>query len=264
MRLYGLICLDRSSSLALPDEDVNRILSTLDLVSPNDTVVLGPFSVFCYSTCVDGNAILGKDWTGKDRKLLTSSKPPKSGGARPDQNENGFGKAETQRCAISATSSAISFPLFRDPEISLLLFHYKDHVAGLLQPVAHPKNPWRTTYFPFALQGRPDLFLVQGSTPTPLASTAIFHGLLSSAAFHLRNINNGLERFHMLGLRHRAKSLQSLNAALASPKDSQMYTVQLTAMLSLVTIDVSNNASFSTSLLTLNESRPSLGKTRTF
>lgn len=260
-RLFGLICLDRSSSLALPDREVDRILSTLEMISPNDAAVMGPFSVFRYHTRGNGNANWGLNWTELDRQPLASSEPLQSTGVRLDQEEEVFRKTETQ-IAISSPSSAISLPLFQDPEISLLMFHYKDHVAGLLQPVAHPKNPWRTTYFPFALQGRPDLFLAQGSTSTSPASTAVFHGLLSSAAFHLRNINNGLERFHLLGLRHRAKSLQALNAALTSPKDSQMYIVQLTAMLSLVTIDVSWTFAFQN--LAADILRPSRERTPTF
>lgn len=133
----------------------------------------------------------------------------------------------------------ISMPLFQDPQTSTLMYHYMDHVADLLQPVLHPMNPWRTTYFPFALEGCPELFLSQSSFPSSYASIALFHSLLSSAAFHLRNATGDSKKFYNLGLQHRAKSLHALNAALTRPNESQMYTVYLTAMLSLVTIDVS-------------------------
>lgn len=142
-------------------------------------------------------------------------------------------------CSPSTPLSEISMPLFQDSETSLLLYHYKDHVAGLLQPVLHPDNPWRTTYVPFALEGRSDLVLAQNPAPSCTASTAIFHGLLSSAAFHIRNLTGGSERFNNLGFRHRTKALQALNTALVDTDDPHLYTVQLTAMLSLVTIDVS-------------------------
>lgn len=132
----------------------------------------------------------------------------------------------------------LSMPLFQNGETSTLMYHYMDNVADLLQPVLHPSNPWRTTYFPFALEGCPELFLSQNSTPSSYASVALFHSLLSSAAFHLRNVTGDAKRFHKLGLQHRAKSLQALNTALVRQKDSQLYTVHLTAMLSLVTIDV--------------------------
>lgn len=134
----------------------------------------------------------------------------------------------------------LSLPLCHDSDTSMLMYHYMNHVAELLQPVLHPQNPWRTTYFRFALEGCSDA----ASRQTPLllstskVSTAIFHGVLSSAAFHLRNATIDSNKYHKLGLQHRAKALQALNAALALPQDSQLYTVYLTAMLSLVTIDV--------------------------
>lgn len=133
----------------------------------------------------------------------------------------------------------LSMPVFQDPQTSVLMSHYMNHVADLLQPVFHPGNPWRTTYFPFALEGCPELFLSQSSSPTSYVSIALFNSLLSSAAFHLRNVTGGSTALHKLGLQHRTKSLQALNAALVHPSDSQLYTVYLTAMLSLVTIDVS-------------------------
>lgn len=213
---------------------------------------MGPFAVFQSQTYPGGNAGWDIKSVEMGRELLESSNPLQSTRLPSHHADEELHREieVSQVFGASSPSPAISLPLFQDPETSLLMFHYKDHVASLLQPVSHPQNPWRTTYFPFAIEGRPDLFLAQSSASTSKASTAVFHGLLSSAAFHLRNINNGLERFHMLGLRHRAKSLQALNAALASPNESHMYTVQLTAMLSLVTIDVSG--SFHSSLFSIS------------
>lgn len=139
---------------------------------------------------------------------------------------------------ISSPHLELSCPLFQDPETSMLMYHYMNHVSELLQPVLHPRNPWRTTYFPFALEGCPDLFLVQSATPSSGASIALFHSVLSSAAFHLRNVKRGSKEFHRLGLQHRARALHALNTALVHPSNTQIYTVYLTAMLSLVTIDV--------------------------
>jgi arginine metabolism regulation protein II len=48
----------------------------------------------------------------------------------------------------------------------------------------------------------------------------------------------GSREYHSLGLQHRAKALRALKSALVAPKDSRQYTVYLTAMLALVTIDV--------------------------
>jgi arginine metabolism regulation protein II len=129
-------------------------------------------------------------------------------------------------------------PLFKDQETSMLMYHYKNHVAELLQPVFHPRNPWRTTYLPFALEGCPELCLVQNAVPSSGVSISLFHSILSSAAFHLRNVMGGSREYHSLGLQHRAKALRALKSALVAPKDSRQYTVYLTAMLALVTIDV--------------------------
>lgn len=134
-----------------------------------------------------------------------------------------------------------SMPLFNDCDTFMLMHHYMNHVAELLQPVLHPQNPWRTTYFRLALEGSAETASPQTSISlsTAKVSTAVFHGVLSSAAFHLRNATINSTKYHKLGLQHRAKALQALHAALALPQDTQLYTVYLTAMLSLVTIDVS-------------------------
>ncbi|KAH8666955.1 fungal-specific transcription factor domain-containing protein [Xylariales sp. PMI_506] len=132
----------------------------------------------------------------------------------------------------------LSLPLFRDHQTSVLMHHYVDHVAELLQPVHHPRNPWKTTYFPSALDGCSDLFLYQSNTAQPpQAAKALFHGILSAAAFHLRNATNGSTQFHKLGLRHRIKALRALNAAVIAPSNPQVHTVYLTAIMSLVTVD---------------------------
>ncbi|KAJ5579776.1 uncharacterized protein N7459_005761 [Penicillium hispanicum] len=216
------IKLDQSSSLFLPDSQINHILTAIDTVSaPSNTICMGPFSIFQVQSSISSHT----------EPELPSHHDVEDIGRFPIQRKT----ITSQR--LSSPHLELSLPLFQDPETSLLLFHYKDHVAGLLQPVLHPNNPWRTTYVPFALEGRPDLFLAQNGNRSCGASTAIFHSLLSSAAFHLRNATGGSERFHKLGLRYRTKALQALNSALIQPENSQLYTVQLTAMLSLVTID---------------------------
>lgn len=134
--------------------------------------------------------------------------------------------------------SELPMPLFKDHKTSTLMYHYKNHVAELLQPVFHPRNPWRTTYLPFALEGCPDLCLAKNSMPSSGVSISLFHSILSSAAFHLRNVMGGSREYHNLGLQHRAKALRALKFALVAPNNSHQYTVYLTAMLSLVTIDV--------------------------
>lgn len=285
---------------ALPlmsDRETMRKLSAINsVVTPLDTVLIGPFGVFQsnYNDPIQGTL----------ESPASSSEPAESiddGGPSTGQLDNGWGtvaqsldcmgwdlstpelptlesrparedfqsdfslqelepfaalkESRYQACtshidllAMSGKSKArhlpapffaLSIPMFRDQETSMLMFHYMNHVAELLQPVLHSRNPWRTTYFPFALSGCPELVLCQQNTTTSSQiSTSLFHSLLSAAAFHLRNTTEGSPKFHHLGLQHRIKALRALNSAIVHPGDPQLYTLHLTAMLSLVTIDV--------------------------
>ncbi|KAJ5266115.1 hypothetical protein N7524_007133 [Penicillium chrysogenum] len=269
--------LEQSTSPSISDDELNRIISSLDAIStPLRTVSIGPFSIF-------------SKWEHDDNEYL---EPPSLGNSRQNQgcssditpspldsvklfsrvfeiipNDNVIPNAQIHEMGLSSdwesviammdtrnsptlsyprhTSLTIhpsphielSIPLFKDQETSILMYHYKNHVAELLQPVFHPRNPWRTTYLPFALEGCPELCLVQNAVPSSGVSISLFHSILSSAAFHLRNVMGGSREYHSLGLQHRAKALRALKSALVAPKDSRQYTVYLTAMLALVTID---------------------------
>ncbi|KAJ5759108.1 hypothetical protein N7520_006264 [Penicillium odoratum] len=129
------LVLYRTRSIYLPNNELDKILSTLDTIdAPYSTISMGPFSLF--------NA-------------------PSTDVSVGDADE--YGELVKPTSVVSYKQFTphfeLSLPLFQDSEIALLLFHYKDHVAGLLQPVIHPENPWRTTYNTFALEGRLDLFL---------------------------------------------------------------------------------------------------------
>lgn len=257
----------------MSDEEIGQTLTTLDMVSaPSNTVTMGPFAVFNaqiqaggdHQECgevlfqetqtspdtahgdnsawnVDANATLVKhqhprraEYAGENDSLTALSKKTPNG----TFNEHLLQQSAARSSSLPSPHLEISMPLFRDSQTAMLMYHYMNHVADLLQPILHPGNPWRTTYIPFALRGCPDLTLSQASA-SPDASLALFHSLLSSAAFHLRNVTGGCKKLHNLGLHHRAKSLRVLNAALLHPDDPEQHAVYLTAMLSLVTIDVS-------------------------
>ncbi|KAJ5952241.1 uncharacterized protein N7479_010654 [Penicillium vulpinum] len=275
------IRLEQSTSPSISEEEINRIISSLDTIStPSRTVSIGPFSIF-------SKWEHGDDEDVEPHALLENSHRSQDGSSEitPGQldlvdlsseifeiipNDNVIHRAEIHEIyeldfssnwesllAVLDTPNSprssysrerpltlppspqigISMPLFKDHKTSMLMYHYKNHVAELLQPVFHPRNPWRTTYLPFALEGCPDLCLVQNTGPTSGVSISLFHSILSSAAFHLRNVMDGSREYHNLGLQHRAKALRALKFSLVAPKDSQQYTVYLTAILSLVTID---------------------------
>ncbi|KAJ5301955.1 hypothetical protein N7508_006818 [Penicillium antarcticum] len=261
MKAQLIASTDQPCSPSIPEDEINRMLSKVDTIfTAARTVRVGPFAVFskgeqsCYGpvaprspqgiTVRDREPPEQDDSTNpeyaipQDDSFVLSSTSLETNDV-PQWNPLGS-KSSLCQNAFSIFPSPhleISMPFFKSRKISMLMYHYKNHVADLLQPIFHPQNPWRTTYLPYALEGCPDLFLVQNDGPASAVSISLFHSLLSSAAFHLRNLQGGSAYYHTLGLQHRTKSLQALHAALTIPRDSQQNTVYLTAMLSLVTID---------------------------
>jgi Fungal specific transcription factor domain len=133
----------------------------------------------------------------------------------------------------------LSLPNFRNQDSAMLMHHYTTHVADILQPILHPSNPWKTTYVPIALEGSSDILVARNPSYTSHATVALYHSLLASAAFHLRDSTQPSSGFHDLGVKHKAKSLKALHEALNRPNDPRQYKVYMAAMLSLVTADVS-------------------------
>lgn len=202
----------------MSDEEITRILSAMDSISvPSKTVAMGPFAIF---------------QANGPQNLSPNPEPERAFGDIPLSNVDDGPNSPPR------WPSPLPIPSYGDHQTWMLLDHYTSHVADLLQPVLHPRNPWRTAYFPYALEACPEQFVCQTSTPPSPAATALFHSLLSSAAFHLRNFSAGAAKFHRLGLEHRIKALSAMNAVPIQPYDPQRYTLYLTAMLSLVTIDV--------------------------
>ncbi|KAI2692787.1 transcriptional regulator family: Fungal Specific TF [Penicillium roqueforti] len=269
--------LEQSTSPSISDAEINRMISSLDTIStPSRTVSIGPFSIFSSREpgieYLEPHASLENSHQTQDCTSEIAPSPVdtvdlSSGDFEIITNDNVIPNSEIHFIdfpsdwesviAMMDTSNSptlpysrkmsltiypspdmeLSIPLFKDHNTSMLMYHYKNHVAELLQPVFHPRNPWRTTYLPFALEGCPEFCLVQNPVPSSEVSISLFHSILSSAAFHLRNIMGGSREYHKLGLQHRAKALQALKTALITPNDSEKYTVYLTAMLALVTID---------------------------
>ncbi|KAL1887908.1 arginine metabolism regulation protein II [Sporothrix stenoceras] len=248
----------------MSDDDIMKALATLDATpSPTRTETIGPFAIFKVEgfpeaeVVAETEADIDADAEGEaDPQLDTaptahittstttqpydSASPAIDIDSDPDtyRLDDRFDELVDDIIDTSSPHLGLSMPLFRDSQTAYLLYHFTNHVAELLQPVHHPGNPWRTTYFSFALEGCPDLWLAQTSTnPASHASLSLFHSLLSSAAFHLRNATDGSVDYHRLALHHRIKALQALNAATPQPSNQQLYLIHLTAMLSLVTVD---------------------------
>ncbi|KAL4877604.1 fungal-specific transcription factor domain-containing protein [Aspergillus karnatakaensis] len=111
---------------------------------------------------------------------------------------------------------------------SMLMQHYMQHVVHLMQPVSHPRNPWKTVYLPLALQG--------SARRLHSASAAVFHSILSIAAVNLQGTRTGQDALKQLACHHKQRALVSLQSALATK--STPYKDIMAAILSLVSADI--------------------------
>lgn len=131
-----------------------------------------------------------------------------------------------------------------DVEIDSLIDHYMIHVADILQPLLHPQNQYRSRglFLTSALQGAIKNIL-DPTECTPTIYSTLFHSVLASAAYHLWNRNKYYARYKSLGVAHQQNALSSLRVAMQSPASGADYKTLMMAMLSLVTIGVSNQSS---------------------
>ena len=127
-----------------------------------------------------------------------------------------------------------------DTTVNRLMHHYVIHVAGLLQPIDHPQNPYRTLYVPAALTAAsgPSAEVQASADPNATVHSVLLHSLMSSASFHLWNCSPAHADYHKLGAQHRREALRLLNAALELHASAIDYKTLMMAMLSLVSIDV--------------------------
>lgn len=121
------------------------------------------------------------------------------------------------------------------------MYNYITVVADLLQPASHYQNPYKSIYVPNALIGSPDSLTGVATSELSHSNVAVFHGILSVSAFHLRGTDTSPERavFDKLGRLHRGKALEHLQKALLDELDRSDHHVAMSAMMSLVSSDVS-------------------------
>lgn len=129
--------------------------------------------------------------------------------------------------------------------IHSLLSHYLSRVADLLQPIKHPQNPFRSIHARYAMAISANS--VSGSTNCSQKSfasnKAIFHSIISTAAFHLRGPRTGKHSdssiFDYTGRLHRMKALKYLQEVLSEPSiTAETHYLRVSAILTLVTSDV--------------------------
>lgn len=130
---------------------------------------------------------------------------------------------------------------FSDKTTRELMYNYITTVADLLQPASHYQNPYKSIYVPNALIGSSDSLVGVGMLEPSHSNVAVFHAILSVSAFHLRGTDTCPERivFDKLGRLHRGKAFEHLQKALLDELDRSDHHAAMSAMLSLVSSDVS-------------------------
>lgn len=134
-------------------------------------------------------------------------------------------------CYNISSSGAYNYSVAR------LINHYAVHVAHLMQPVAHQNNPFRSLYLPLAIEGSFYLENYRDLGGNTSARAAVFHSLLTTAAFHVLGLglqNRDLER---LAFHHKQQALVALRCALSKKRST--YKELMIGVLSLVSMDVS-------------------------
>lgn len=125
------------------------------------------------------------------------------------------------------------------PQARYLLDHYVKNVTRIMTVVIHPKNPWKTIYLPRACSAIGDLV---GFGYTASARNALLHALLAVSAFHLQSKfpenSDGRKHYLSLGLQLKAEAYTWLSECLMKDLASQKYKDVITAVLSMVSIDV--------------------------
>ncbi|KAJ9625186.1 hypothetical protein H2204_010573 [Knufia peltigerae] len=113
----------------------------------------------------------------------------------------------------------------------MLLRHFTEHTVHIMQPVAHARNPFRTIYFPLAIEGSE-----QSDDAASSASVATFHGLVSTAAIDMQIPQSENEGLKSVVGHHRQSALIALQKALV--KQTSNYRKLMTAILTLVSMDI--------------------------
>lgn len=128
--------------------------------------------------------------------------------------------------------------VYVDTTVAELMHNYIHVVSNLLQPARHKHNPYRSLYVPKAIEAAADSLFVGASGESSHAGTALFHALLAVSAFHLHHHRPVYSRYGRQGRTHRTKAIKSLRLCLAESEGEKDHGTTVSAMLSMVSIDV--------------------------
>jgi len=240
-------------------EDVTRCLETLDGFDSlaGNGATSGPFSVFRLDA--SDHPSLNEN---HEREISASALPSKHPVQRPlplhlqildkeetsniRDNESDAG-APSIPPNIQSSSPVLIIPSSGalDSRATSLLSHYILQLADILQPICHPRNPFRTIHVHYAVAG-PLARVPEASVSMqnhPKSSRAILHSLISASAFHLRGYeterHTSWKMYDEIGRLNRLQALKWLQEDLIEPpKDAEALYMIMSASLTLVTADV--------------------------
>lgn len=120
-----------------------------------------------------------------------------------------------------------------------LLDYYLRNVADIMPVVAIPTNPWKTLFFPRALQA---LGEIAGLGSTSNSRNSLLNSLLAVSCFNLSSKfsrdSESSQYFIKLGIQFRSQASCFLRLCLAETAENERYKDVLTALLSINSVDV--------------------------
>ncbi|KAI1614771.1 fungal-specific transcription factor domain-containing protein [Exophiala viscosa] len=106
------------------------------------------------------------------------------------------------------------------PEENHLFQHYVNHVAVIMMPFEHSRNPWTSSY--------PAAALHYSSTE----QRALYDAILSHSGFHLAQLSNDRDRWAILATKHYNKAIQMLMKSIS--QERMQYGPTVAAIMTLL------------------------------
>ncbi|KAF9890463.1 hypothetical protein FE257_005868 [Aspergillus nanangensis] len=117
-----------------------------------------------------------------------------------------------------------------------LMHNYVHVVSQVLQPIHHPHNPYRSIYAQQAISA--GKIIVGAGGTSSQSATALSHALLAVSAFHLYRCHPQSPHYGDIARLHRLQAMLNLRNALAQGEGETNYYTTMSAMLSMVSIDL--------------------------
>lgn len=122
--------------------------------------------------------------------------------------------------SVPAQLSIVQF----DIDERQLFHHYVNHVAVIMMPFEHARNPWTSSYPAVALQ--------QSSGD----ERALYHAILAHSAFHLAHLSTNAEKWSVLATRHYNCSIRTLMKSIEAGQSQ--YAPSIATIMTLLMSEV--------------------------